>query len=111
MSKYNARATTIDGIRFASKAEARRYTELKLLQEAGEIDGLELQPSFIIWSTNNYKTGKTDRITYIADFKYFQNGQYIVEDVKGVLTPVYRMKKKMFLAGYPHIKFIEVKDA
>ena len=109
MTKYNARATTIDGIRFASKAESVRYTELKLLQEAGEIEALELQPRFEIWSSYNHATGKTERITYVADFKYFRDGQYTVEDVKGVLTPVYRMKKKMFLAGYPHIKFIEVK--
>ena len=111
MTKYNARATTIDGIRFASKAEAARYTELKLLQEAGEIEALELQPRFEIWSAINQIANKIDRIHYIADFKYFQDGRTIVEDVKGVLTPVYRMKKKMFLAGYPHIKFIEVKNA
>ena len=109
MTKYNARATMVDGIRFASKAEAARYTELKLLQEAGEIDGLELQPRFEIWSSYNRTTEKTESITYIADFAYFHYGQYTVEDVKGVLTPVYRLKKKMFLAGYPHIKFIEVK--
>ena len=47
-SKYGAIRTTVDGVTFASKAEARRYAELKLLEQAGEIKGLELQPKFDI---------------------------------------------------------------
>jgi hypothetical protein len=39
--------------------------------------------------------------TYIADFTYFEkDGQQVIEDVKGVRTPVYRLKKKIIEAEY-----------
>jgi hypothetical protein len=101
--KYGAEPTVVDGIRFASKAEAHRYGELLLKERAGEIEGLELQPAFLIWQSGD------EKIFYIADFKYIENGQVVVEDVKGVKTDVYRMKKKMFLAAYPEFKFVEVR--
>lgn len=104
MSKYNAKPTTIDGIRFDSKAEARRYDELKLLLAAGEITDLKTHPRFEIWRKN------ASVIHYEADFSYFDPayGENVVEDVKGVKTSVYRLKRKMFLAMYPDIKFVEV---
>ena len=90
MSKYNAVRTVVDGITFASKAEARRYGELKLAQAAGEIYGLALQPKFPL-VVNGVKVA-----TYIADFEYFTDGaRRVIEDVKGVRTPVYRLKKKL----------------
>ena len=54
--KYNAIPTTVDGIRFASKREARRYLELKLLQKAGHISDLELQPRFRLMSASTTRT-------------------------------------------------------
>lgn len=90
MSKYNAIRTTVDGITFDSKAEAARYSELKLLQAAGEIYGLALQPTFPL-VVNGVKVA-----TYIADFEYFAAGaRRVIEDVKGVKTPLYRLKKKL----------------
>lgn len=47
-SKYKNQATTLDGIWFHSKREANRYAELKLLEQAGQIENLELQPKFSI---------------------------------------------------------------
>lgn len=91
-SKYHAVRTTVDSITFASKAEARRYVELKMLEEAGEIQSLQLQPKFPL-EVNGHKI-----CTYIADFQYGQNGKVIVEDVKGVLTPVFRLKRKLLKA-------------
>lgn len=44
--KYSAKSMEVDGHKFPSKREARRYQELVLLAKAGEIDDLELQPRF-----------------------------------------------------------------
>lgn len=100
--KYHAIPTTVDGIRFQSKAEARRYAELKLLEKAGEIYGLELQPRFpITVSARGYDKPVTI-CTYVADFRYRfgRMGILTIEDVKGMKTPVYRLKKKMVEAQY-----------
>jgi hypothetical protein len=82
--KYFARPTIVDGIKFASAKEARRYSELKLLQMAGKISLLELQP--------RYKLVIEE--TYVADFRYIENGETIIEDVKGCLTREYKRKRK-----------------
>jgi hypothetical protein len=94
MSKYHNIKTVIDGITFASKKEAKRYQDLKLLLKAGEISELTLQPKFDL-TVNGHKIG-----SYIADFQYREktNGRYIVEDVKGMVTPVYRLKAKLVKA-------------
>lgn len=94
MSKYHAIKTEVDGFVFDSKAEARRYSELKLLEKVGEIKDLQLQPPFPV-----FVNGKLI-CHYIADFSYHEKGKYIVEDVKGVKTPVYRLKKKLVEALY-----------
>lgn len=91
-SKYRAVPTFVDGIRFASKKEAKRYQELKLLEKAGEISDLSLQHSFLL-SVGDTIIGK-----YVADFVYKENGKSIIEDTKGVRTPVYKWKKKHFEA-------------
>ena len=124
--KYRAKPTTVDGVRFASKKESRRYAELKLLEKAGEIRGLEIQPSFDLlvpvrtdearmamvkalargkgFSCAHEKVG-----VYRADFRYQQktlsaseNDRYrtITEDVKGIRTATYRLKKRMVEATY-----------
>lgn len=101
-AKYGAVPTVIDGIRFASKAEARRYQELKMLEKAGEIKGLELQPKFPLM-VPECGSGFDVRIGhYIADFRYRKGpkGVLVIEDVKGMKTPVYRLKKKMVEAQY-----------
>lgn len=90
--KYGAIPTVIDGMRFASKAEATRYSELVTLQRAGVISSLECQPRYAL-AVNGVKIG-----TYVADFRYTLGGEQIVEDVKGVRTPVYRLKARLMLA-------------
>lgn len=104
-NKYNAKITTVDSVKFDSGAEARRYKELKLLQQTGEIKDLELQPSFLL--IEHFKCrGKSYRDTrYIADFAYTEvkTGLQVVEDVKGVETEVFRLKKKLFLKRYGKI--------
>ena len=83
MNKYRNRKTIVDGIKFDSKAEAKRYIELKLLQKNGLITNLQLQPRFELQP--GYKNNKGENIraiTYKADFSYIENGKMIVEDVK-----------------------------
>lgn len=97
--KYGAKPTTVDGIRFASQAEARRYGELKLLEKAGEIIDLGLQPVFKL-RVNGEVIGR-----YVADFDYWtrvgnHRGTYVVEDVKGMKTPMYRWKAKHMKAEH-----------
>lgn len=101
-SKYRAKKTVVDGIKFDSKREAERYCELKLLEKAKEIRNLELQPRFLLQDKFKDRNGKTHRkIEYVADFMYIdKDGKKIVEDVKGMMTDVYKLKKKLFLNLY-----------
>lgn len=108
--KYHAEPVVIDGVRFDSKAEARRYRELLLLQGEGMISGLKRQPKFIILDVFTDRRGKKHRARcYIGDFEYFERGERVVEDVKGVETPVFSLKRDMFLARYPEIDLRIVK--
>lgn len=95
-NKYKAKRTTVDGMTFHSQKEARRYVELKLLERAGEIQNLQLQRKFPL-EVGGVKIG-----SYIADFAYRdlrpRVTEFIVEDVKGFKTPVYRLKKKLMKA-------------
>lgn len=100
--KYRAQRTVVDGINFASKAEAKRYLELRAMEQAGLIYHLELQPKFPV-IINGIKV-----CTYIADFAYFTKSERITEDVKGMLTPVYRIKKKLVEALYPGMTITEI---
>lgn len=101
-SKYNAKKKVVDGHTFDSKREAERYCELKLFVRAGEIRNLELQPRFLLQDKFVDKQGNKHRkIEYVADFMYVdKSGKTVVEDVKGVLTDVYKLKKKLFLKIY-----------
>lgn len=109
--KYHAKKTVIDGITFDSKKEAMRYKELKALERVGKIDMLELQPRFELQESFKHE-GKTIRkIEYVADFIYrdLSTLELVVEDVKGVKTDVYKLKKKLFLKHYgSEYKFMEV---
>ena len=102
-SKYRAVKTEVDGITFDSKREAARYMELMLMQRAGEIKRLELQPKY-----DCVVNGKKI-CTYRAYFRYSTNENSIVEDVKGMKTPVYKLKKKLVEALYPGVIIQEVK--
>jgi hypothetical protein len=101
--KYHNKKTVIDGITFDSKREAERYCELKLLEKAGKIRYLDLQPEFILQESFK-KNGVTYRaIKYIADFSYIdiETGEIVVEDVKGMETEVFKIKWKLFEYHYP----------
>jgi hypothetical protein len=102
--KFGAKRTECGaGHSHPSKAEATRCDELHLLQSQGLIARLEREPSFRI-----VHNGKLI-CTYKADFAYFANNKKITEDVKGMLTPVYRLKKKLVEAFYPGVEIVEVR--
>lgn len=103
MSKYNNKKTQVDMYIFDSVLEAKRYKQLALLEKANKISNLKLQPRFLLQESFK-KNGKTHRkIEYIADFEYKENGQTIVEDVKGKQTEVFKLKHKMFEYKYPKL--------
>lgn len=101
-SKYGNKKTYIDGFKFDSKAEAARYSELLLLQKGKVISRLTLQPKFLIHDGFVYRKKKEQAIHYVADFSYLEisTGKEVVEDVKGVETDVFKIKRKMFLKIY-----------
>lgn len=90
-NKYKTKKTIVDNITFDSKKEANRYCELRLLERAKVISNLQLQVTYILIPKSKY--GRA--IKYVADFVYEENNQVIIEDVKGVKTPVYRLKKRL----------------
>ena len=115
--KYHNKKTVLDGIKFDSKLEAERYGQLKLMERAGDIRDLELQPEYELIPSFK-KDGKTWRRTvYKADFRYIlaEDDSYIIEDVKGstaVITDVFRLKQKLFEDRYPEltIKIVTRRD-
>jgi hypothetical protein len=108
-SKLHNVKTTIDGIKFSSKLEANRYCELVLLQKAGKVTNIELQPRFLL-QEGFKKNGETFRpIYYVADFKVtYRDGRVEVEDTKGMKTEVYKLKRKLFEFKYPEMTIKEV---
>lgn len=118
MSKYKSVKTTLDGIEFDSKKEAQRYQQLKLMERAGHICDLKRQVKYELIPAQ-YIDGKcVERaVTYTSDFEYYvinplrvrsvmidpkegTIGEHIVEDVKGMRTAVYKMKRKLMLYKY-----------
>lgn len=109
MSKYRNKKVQVDMYVFDSIAESKRYKELALLEKAKKISNLQLQPKFLLQKSFR-KNGKTYRkIEYIADFMYLENGQVIVEDVKGMETEVFKLKRKLFEYRYPTLELKIIK--
>lgn len=106
--KYNNRKVEADGYTFDSQAEYRRYCELKLMEQAGEIVELRVHERWELLAAFRRKDGTWQRaITYEDDFDYIETatGQFVVEDVKGARTQVFRLKEKLFRANYPDFDF------
>ena len=110
MNKYGNEKTEVDGIKFASRHEAKRYVELKYMERAGLIKNLQLQRVYTLIGTQKDKDGNVlERpVKYIADFVYTENGKTVVEDVKSpaTRTDVYKLKKKLMLYKFG----IEIKE-
>nr|DAR17589.1 MAG TPA: Endonuclease [Caudoviricetes sp.] len=117
LSKYGSRKQTVSGITFDSRREARRFQELRLLEQAGQISGLRLQVKYVLIPTQRapsfevYKRGPNKgrrkpgevlekECAYIADFVYTKGDETVVEDAKGVRTKEYIIKRKLMLERY-----------
>lgn len=117
MSKYHSKKTSVDGIIFDSKKEAKRYRELKLLEQAGEIANLRRQVKYTLIEPQYIPTGDIYKrgskkgqpkmklaereCAYYADFVYTDKmGNTVVEDTKGMKTQDYKIKRKLML--YKH---------
>lgn len=100
-SKYHNQRTVIDDITFDSLAEANRYCELKALKAAGEIDGFGIQPSFVIDLCGT---------RYRPDFIVCDKDHRVwVEDVKGVETSTFRLKKRKWEQQYPWLPLVLIR--
>lgn len=102
MNKYNAKKTIYNNVTFDSKKEANRAWELDMLKKAGEVIDIDYQPVFacVVESKKICK--------YLADFRVtYADGHVEIEDVKGMKTPVYQLKKKLVEALHG-IKIIEI---
>lgn len=96
--KYGAKRTEVGGIVFDSKRESERYSELRLLEAAGEIADLETKTPACVFQlvVNGVRVGR-----FTCDFRYTENGKPIVEDSKsGVASRDYILRKKLMLAVY-----------
>ncbi len=107
--KYNSKSVEIDGIKFASKMEGKRYSKLKEMERENIISDLELQPSFLLQDGFTRDKKKYRPIVYVADFRYKIGDKVIVEDVKGFKTPEYKLKKKLLLYKYEGFEFKETR--
>lgn len=112
MSKYHAKKIEAEGQTFDSRKEYRRWCSLRLLERAGAITGLRRQVKYVlipaqygpptVGPRGGVKRGPLleRECAYIADFVYQKDGETVVEDVKGVRTPEYVMKRKLLLERY-----------
>ena len=118
MSKYHSKKISVDGETFDSKKEFRRWLELKMLENAGNISDLRRQVKFVLvpeireepvqGPRGGVKPGKIlERpVCYVADFTYYEGSQLVIEDTKGVRTDAYKIKRKLML--YVHgIRILE----
>ena len=88
MAKYKSIKTTVDGIKFDSKAEAEYYIHLLNLQKIGDVKIIALQPRVYLTEA---------RILYKPDFLIVENGKPVYIDVKGFITPVFAIKKRLWV--------------
>lgn len=95
---YNIKTTTSDGITHDSRKEANRWCELKLLERAGKISGLQRQVKFELIPKQDGERA----VYYVADFCYVEDNKFVVEDVKSEATK----KKESYIIKRKLMKFI-----
>lgn len=102
LSKYKNKKVERGGVKYDSQKEAKRAFDLELKQRKGEVSEIKRQVKFVLQESFKIPSKKTKQgfetikeIAYIADFTYFMNGEFYIEDVKGYKTPEYKIKAKM----------------
>lgn len=99
--RSNARKVDKDGYTFDSRAEARRYDELRLLERGGVIRDLVIHPRYELQPAFERDGQRIRAIYYEGDFEYWEGASLIVEDVKGFEFETWKLKRKIFLYQYP----------
>ncbi len=108
--KYNNQPVELDGMRFDSTAEAARWQQLVMLQDAGVISELQFHPRYELLPAYDKPNGEHIRpIYYEGDMQYIENGVVVCEDVKGYETDVYLLKAKMMGYYHPEVELRVVK--
>lgn len=104
-NKFNAVKKVVDGIKFDSTRESKRYEELVMRVRAGEIKDLEVQPVYVLVKSVKFSGDAKAKpaMRYTADFRYYdiKKGEVVVEDVKSKATAKltdYKMRRHMMLA-------------
>ena len=100
--KYHNKIKEFNGIVFDSIKECERYKDLLILEKAGEIRDLRRQVRFELLPKMKGKNRNERAVHYVADFTYYRKNphgadEYVVEDVKGMRTEVYKLKRKLML--------------
>ena len=110
-TKYGNRKTEANGFVFDSSKEAGRYRELLILQKAGIVSEIELQPRFVLQDAYMDGPKLVRKMEYVADFRVtYSDGSVEVEDVKSpaTKTKTYLIKRKLFRKLFPDVIFREV---
>jgi hypothetical protein len=99
-TKYRNTKTTVAGATFDSRREAARWQELQLLERAGQIRDLRRQVAFELVPGVKFAGAARARpaLRYFADFVYTEHDNQVIEDVKGVETPEFKIKRHLMLA-------------
>jgi hypothetical protein len=113
-AKYGNKRVMVNGVRFDSQAEAKRWIELRELEKQGLISHLERQPKFkfvingqkVVSRSERYPNGR--QVSWKGDFAYFDGKNRIVEDVKGFRTKEFILKKAFVEAIWPAVRIVEV---
>lgn len=101
-SKYRNHRIEVDGVKFDSKREYARWQVLKMLESAGKIEHLERQAEYILVSPVVLYGRKRSSVKYKADFKYYEDGKLVIEDVKSPAskTAVYILKRHLMMEKF-----------
>jgi hypothetical protein len=113
--KFRNRPERRDEIWFDSQLELRRYCYLKQVEMAGALTDLKVHPEFELFASGSAVAGTLGSQpvsvgVYIADFSYHDDRGWMVEDTKGVVLPLYALKRRIFRANYPELIFMEVRQ-
>lgn len=100
MRKYRNTKTVVDGLTFDSKREAARWSQLRLLERAGQISELQRQVSIELAPSVRFAGSKRAQpaLRLIVDFSYMEDGELVLEDVKGVVTTAFTIKRHLLKA-------------
>lgn len=103
-NKYGAKTTIFNGEKYDSKGEAGHAAELNIRLKIGEISKIERQRTFPLYGKNGGRI-TTHRVDFLVTYP---DGHQEVEEYKGFATPLWKMKRDLFVDNYPEIQYVVV---